>query len=345
MTDIKEKSNNPTAQTSATAATDKKEFVSWGKRIHNEITYRGVDWLLNSAVGVSTTLVTERTEVGKKYFGEFFNKLYKKILTPIMKSKSSAEVGASWATRFTSIMAGGFTIIPLMMFMENRSVKKATVRKLDEMAYGKEEVENDPKFQKSYDAIDQEPKKGFWTGMVARIIAITPLIAAASWEKSNVPLIKWVYDLIGNKTKWIAEKTGEKFNWKPSGWWKKGEMEYIDGISSKPKQFQNNWDFLHRTIGFDFGLTIVYSKLHEIAYKSLARFQAKNEALEDAADVARVLEVLDARDSDTNSPKTPANFAHIQPRERHIPAPKEGYGEEIAAERAQNAQQELSVTP
>jgi hypothetical protein len=175
--------------------------------------------------------------------------------------------GSAWGSRFVGIMAGGTAIIPLMTWLENKKNKKKIVRALDERIYGAEKVAADPKFEESYLAIDEEPKKGFAVGMVARFAALAPIIAAVMTPAINKRFVTYIYDPIASSTKWLSSKVGIK----PSeSMIVKGAMEHIEGDPKVSKRFMNNWDFLHRTIGFDFGLTIFYSILHEAAFKALA---------------------------------------------------------------------------
>ena len=256
------------------AEPDKKPFVSAGKTIHNEITYRGIDWLVNSAVGISFAYWSSRTHSGQKYFTKPVTNFFKTILKPVMKSEQSLEEGAKWGTMFASIMAGGTTIIPVMMAMENKTNKKGIIKWLDEKWYGKEAVANNPQFEESYKAIDNEPHKSFAIGMASRFAALAPLIAMSVYSPTNKVLIKHVYDPIGTGSKWVAKKVGIK----PSAEMLdplKGALEHIEGDPNIPKRMMSNWDFLHRTIGFDLGLTFLYSFLHEVAYKGLAKMGVK----------------------------------------------------------------------
>lgn len=288
MADIEEKNKEtspaetPPIQSSAAKmalpapceGTEKKPMsMTAGRRIHNEITYRGIDWILNSTVGVAFAYWSARTKSGEKYFGKPVSGFFKKILRPLLKNEKSVDEGAKWGTMFAGIMAGGFTIIPPMMVMESKKIKKGIIRWLDEKIYGKEKVANDPQFAQCYRDIDDEPHKDFATGMAARLIAIAPLIAAASTPAVNKPLIKYLYDPIGKLSKWITHTL--RIN--PGKMAIEGALERVEGDPNLPKTFQSNWDFLHRTIGFDFGLTIFYSIFHEIAYKGLAAFKHKKD--------------------------------------------------------------------
>lgn len=246
-------------------AKDGKEFVSAGKKIHNEITYRGVDWLVNSAVGVTFAYIAARTKVGKKYFSEPVAKGTRAIMRLFTKNPETIEKGAEGGMMFASIMAGGTAIIPVMMTLENKKNKKGIIKWLDEKWYGKEAVANDPKFQESYDAIDQEPHKSFGIGMASRFAALAPLIAITMTPSAHGFMGKQVYDRVANVSKWVSKKVGIK----PS------EEMLTPILNAKTGEKISNWDFLHHTIGFDVGLTFFYSFLHEAAYKAFAKLGMK----------------------------------------------------------------------
>jgi hypothetical protein len=284
---------SPAPQATEAAAKDspelqKKPFVSWGKRIHNEITYRGVDWIFNSAVGVAFTYWSTRTNMGKKAFGEPVFNGFKKLLNNFYTDKGALEKGAQWGSNFVNIMVGGFTTIPPMMALENKDTKKKIIRGIDEVVYGKDTVKNDPKFEESYKEIDKEPKKDFWSGFWARWIAIAPLITAVSSEKVGIFLEEQLYDRIARGTKsvssWLKIKPGKMAL----------EGDMVPKKNGKPgeKVWQSNWDYFHQIVGFDFGLTVFYSALHEMAYKFLARKkddhkkEDKAEHLQEIEDVA-----------------------------------------------------------
>lgn len=271
------------------AVPKRKHFVSHGHRMHNEITYRIVDWLVNSTVGVAMTYWASRTKSGEKYFGQYVGGAFKKVLSPMFKNEENLMKAVEGGKSITSIMAGGFTIIPVMMFLENKKHKKGIIRWLDEKIYGKDTVAKDPKFQEAYDKIDEEPRKGFATGMAARFLALAPIIAITVYPKTHTALTKYLYDPIGKGTQWLAAKAGIKpiRTLEKEIMVKRGNamvMEKVlpdhslqmpaNGKSAPPGDVLSNWDFLHRNIGFDFGLTIFYAVLHEIAYKTLAKKRA-----------------------------------------------------------------------
>jgi hypothetical protein len=246
-----------TSQNKANGDSSQPTFKSMGTRIHNELTYRGVDWLLNSSVGVAFTYWTARTQNGQKYFGKPVANFVKAGLKPFLKNEAHLNEGAKWGAMFASIMAGGTAIIPPMIYLENKHNKKKIVRALDNMIYGKEEVDSDPRFAQCYEVINNQPPKDFTTGMLARGAALVPLIAITTMPV-NKQLIKHMYDPIGRISKKVVTGVGIK----PNGYMMKVGT---DGLT--------NWDFMHRTVGFDFGQTIFYSAMHEVAYKQLAKLR------------------------------------------------------------------------
>ncbi len=272
------------ARTKSTAAqfeiarkTDKdgkpiRTFISTGEKIHNELTYRGIDWLLNSAFGVAFTYATQRTEIGRKLWSKPLKKAFVTVFEPIVHavggSKTALDKSAGYGVMFLSIMFGGTVTVPPLMAMENPKNKVPFIKRLDTWIYGKDKVENDPKFQQAYEEIKHQPKKDFKTGMKTRFIALAPLLAVTLYEPSHLFLKKHFYDRIMRGTKFVGEKMGL------------GKTEYwagksVENIGSKTAEeaakIPNNWQELHDTVAFDFGLTIFYSFLHEVAYKLFAK--------------------------------------------------------------------------
>ncbi len=251
------------------AIEDDKKFISKGQKIHNEITYRGVDWILNSAFAVIFTYCSNKTEAGIKYFTEPVKKFFNVALKPIFKTPEKLETPSKMGAMFASIMIGGTAIIPVMMVLENKNTKKKIIKKIDEKIYGADEVANDPKFQESYNALDNEPKKGFVVGMVTRMLALAPILTAVLIPKSNEQLNKFIYEPIGKGTKWVGERlpisaTREKMK-------SVTEMVPYRGNPENKKVIESNWEFLHtKVIGFDLGLTFFYSFIHEAAYKAVS---------------------------------------------------------------------------
>lgn len=264
----------PPAPQPAPAVTDAAhpKFKSFGAKAHNMLTYQGVDWLLNATFGVSFSYFADRTKLGKAY-SRTVNGFFSKALSPVLKDAKSLEVGAMWGSRFANIMIGGFAIIPLMTMLENKDNKKKIVRGIDEMVYGKDQVAHDAKFEESYKEIDNEPKKELGTGIVARILALTPLLTITSIPTTNNFMTKHIYNRVGSGTKWAAEHMGIK----PAALLKRGEMVHPNSDPKLAKVFQSDWNYIHETIGFDFGLTFIYSFLHEGIIKAISGFGSKTQ--------------------------------------------------------------------
>jgi hypothetical protein len=251
-----------------------RAFVSTGEKIHNEITYRGVDWLLNSAFGVAFAYWTHRTESGRKYFSQPVEKFFTKILSPIFKDEKALKGGAEWGGTFLSIMFGGTVTIPPLMHLENPKNKVPLIKRLDTWIYGKDKVENDPKFAQAYEEIKHQPKKDFWTGLYTRFIALAPLLAITVYKPTQDFMLKNFYNHIASGTKYVGEKVGLG----QAEYWSKKSVEGIEKMSpEKANEVTNNWHYVHSVIAFDFGLTIFYSFLHEVAYKLFAK--KKDDAL------------------------------------------------------------------
>jgi len=263
----------------ASQNTGEPGFKSVGWRVHNELTYRGVDFLLNSTIGVALTYWSQRTHTGQTYFAKPVANFFKGFMKLFSKNPATLETGATAGSMFTSIILGGTAIIPPMIALENQKLKHAMVCSIDEMVYGKEAVENDPKFAELHDSITHEPKKNFATGMAARFAVLVPMLAATITPKANAFLEKHFYNHIANGTKFAARKMGIA---------PKNMMNtVVDGKS--------NWDFLHHTIGFDFGLTFVYSFLHEYAFKAFAMLERKDEPAAAPEAQHAPLEMLDEK--------------------------------------------------
>ncbi len=240
-----------------------------GKKVHWLLTYIGGDWILNSAIGVGFAYLTARTELGKKYYVEPINKGLGAVLSPVIKDEKTLEKVIGGGRDFFSIMFGGTMVNPILTRLENHKNKKAISKSIDTMIYGKDRVENDPRFKQAYDEIDLEPKKdtkGVW---IARGIAVAPLWAATFFPKgmkfiqsNEVPVLKWVNaDTISNFTRTTAEKMGIR------------PKKMIEAVEKDPTtgKLTSNWQKLHDYIGFDYGLTIYYAILHSMAFSWVAK--------------------------------------------------------------------------
>jgi len=238
-----------------------RDFISKGERVHNEITYRGVDWLVNSAFGIAFAFVTHRTKLGRDYFAKPVEHFFTKVLSPFIKNKQNLAHSAEWGGTFVSIMFGGTVTIPPLMYLENPKHKIPIVKKLDEWIYGKEAVEKDEKFAKAYQEIEHQPKKDFSTGMYSRLLALAPLLAMTVHKPTNAFIKKNFYDYISKASKYVSEAIG----FGEKGYWAKMDHHGNDNTPI------SHWNYLHRTLAFDVGLTVLYSFLHEGTYKLFAR--------------------------------------------------------------------------
>src|SRR6185295_17713940 len=131
----------------------KRDFISKGERIHKWSTYLGVDWVFNAAVGVSFAYWGKFTESGKKIWSGPLTKGFTAALKPIIKNPESLEKSVGKGNMFMSIIAGGMFTIPPLMILENNKVRKSIIKFYDGIIYGKDKVENDPKFQQAYNEI------------------------------------------------------------------------------------------------------------------------------------------------------------------------------------------------
>lgn len=283
-----------------------------GKIAHNELTYRGVDWLLNSTIGVTMTYWTARTESGQKLFQKPVTSFFTKLLTPIIKKPEKIAEGARWGSMFTSIIVGGAAIIPPMVALEKKENKKAIIKWFDALFYGKKKVAEDPEFEQAYAAIDNEPKKDFSTGMAARFTVLVPMLAATIHPDVNKQMLKYLYTPIANASKAAAKSLGIQ----PKKLMQQGIVEIADGDLSKAPQFVSDWDFIHRTIGLDFGLTAIYAVAHELTYKAMAVIKHEHTHKKLAANIQNAgVEISSSTETGQTENRllTPQDFASPEP--------------------------------
>jgi hypothetical protein len=223
-----------------------------GEKVFDEITYRGVDWALNSTIGVAMTYAATATPQGRRFFGQHLVNGWKWLIRPI-SSPEKLTVYAERLRDFTTIMIGGFSIITIIMGLEKN--KKPIVKSLDEKIYGEDAVKNDPRFAAAYEEIGKEKEQGFLVGMVTRVAALVPLIYGHTKFKGT--LSRYLYEPIAKMSLWTAETVGIK------------PKKMLETITIEGEE-TTKWNFLHNTIGFDFGLCIFYAYLHEFLYKRVA---------------------------------------------------------------------------
>ena len=228
-----------------------------GEKIHNEITFRGVDWIANTAFAVAFTYFANRTPTGRNLWSEPMQARFRSVLKPFVKTEQTLQRSAELGTDFASIIVGGTVIIPPMIALDRN--KRPIVEYFDRKIYGDEAVENEERFKVRYEALEQTPKKDFSTGMLARGIVLAPMITAHMNKHTHPILDYWMYQPIASISKGACEMVGIK----PARMMQEG-MKNKDGV------FVSNWDYLHTTLGFDTSLTFIYSYAHEWAYKALA---------------------------------------------------------------------------
>jgi hypothetical protein len=136
------------------------------------------------------------------------------------------------------------------------------VNAIDRTIYGKDTVEHDPKFVQAYQEMDNLPKKDFWAGMGARFIALTPIIASTVHVPTHNKLTKYWYEPIGKGLKATAKFLGIK---------ERGFLGKMSAHGNNGGPADSNLSYIMKIASFDVGLTAIYSFLHEITYKFLAR--------------------------------------------------------------------------
>lgn len=238
----------------------KKKFVTAGERIHKWGTYLSVDWIFNATVGVAFAYWGKFTESGQRMWSGPITKGFTKILSHCMKDEQ-LERSVGKGNLFMSIIAGGMFTIPPLMVLENSKVKKSIVKFFDKMIYGKDKVENDPKFQQAYEEIKEAPKKDFWTGMTSRFAALAPLLAIVLIPKTQKLSDKYFFNHISKASAKVATKLGFSAEKTFQG------VKEVGG--KKP------WEFVHEGVAMDAGLGIPYAILHAFTYNLFAGFKGK----------------------------------------------------------------------
>lgn len=222
-----------------------------GEKIHNEITFRGVDWIANTAFAVGFAYWVNRTAHGQRNFANRSNKIFSVLFEPIAKDSEQLTKWATRGTEFASIVLGGTAIIPPMIALDRN--KREMVEYFDRKIYGDEAVENEERFKVRYEAMLQQPKKSFGTGMLARFTVLAPMLWAH--VKYNDQMNAGMYQPIAKGSKALVEGIGV-------------QPEYLMKRHFNGSK-QSDWNFLHTTFGMDIGLTLIYSFAHEWTYKTL----------------------------------------------------------------------------
>ena len=243
---------NAASPDSGKPTTHKRGFVSAGEQIYGWVTYLGVDWIYNAAVGVSFAYWGKYTKAGQKYWSQPISKFFERTLKPLIKDQTSLRKSVDYGNMFVSIITGGMLTIPPLMVLERPSVKKAATQSLDKMIYGKEKVENDPKFKQAYDEIFMEPKKGFWSGLFSRFAALSPLLASVLYPPTRELLNKHYFKYISA----ASDSTFRTIGLKP-------ERMFIKQTAAIQKE---RWAFIHDNVALDFGFGPWYAVLHKVFY-------------------------------------------------------------------------------
>lgn len=236
---------------------EKNTFVSAGEKVHRWGTYLSVDWIFNAISGVSLSYLGKQTKLGQKYWSGPITRGFEKALSPLIKNPENLAKSAESGNIFVSIIAGGMLTIPPLMILESKSVKKSIVQRWDKIIYGKEKVENDPKFQQSYDEIDNAPDKSFASGMTSRFAALAPLLALVLIPQTKKQIDKYLFNHIENASAATMTKAGF------------GKEKLFGKLPVD--EAQSKWKFIHENAAMDLGLGIPYAILHSMFYNMFSK--------------------------------------------------------------------------
>lgn len=285
---LEQKSENPDKE-------KKRAFISKGETIHKWGTYYGVDWIFNTIVGVKFAYWGKFTESGQKNWTEPLTRGFTKLLKPIIKNPESLEQSVGKGNMFMSIIAGGMFTIPPLMALEHNKVRKWIVQKLDGVIYGKDTVENDPKFQQAYREIEETPKKDFVTGMTSRFAALAPLLAIVLIPKTRDLSNKIYFDHLSNGSEAIAKGLGfsaEKSIKAPS-----------------PAEAKKRWKFIYDSLAMDSGLCLPYAPLHAFFYNMFANSKGKNTPVKKEVNAGAAEEAVLSETQKLNQAQSAGTFA------------------------------------
>ncbi|MEJ0009678.1 MAG: hypothetical protein WDN72_03625 [Alphaproteobacteria bacterium] len=173
-----------------------------------------MDWVLNSILAGLFVFLTRRTEWGFNFWEKVAGGFARLTLTPFYKDAEKLRQTVDATKNFLGIIVGGGTLlIPVIEKLENKKNKIAMIKWFDKKIYGKDEVANDPAFAEEYQAIADEPKKGFWTGMLARAAALTPMYLVMTKPALGA---RWLnehyYPKVADGSKWLSRKVGIRPN-------------------------------------------------------------------------------------------------------------------------------------
>lgn len=283
-----------------------RSFISAGERVHTAFTYGAMDWLLNSAVGVTFAMIVNRTKVGQKYIAEPVVWLAKQPLKLIFKNEQTLSKAANGGKDLLSIAVGGTAINPILTHLEKHENKRGFTESVDRVIYGNDAVDHDPKFKQAYKEIENEPVRDAKAAWVSRIISLVPVLAISStpsamkfFSSHEIPVLKYInFDHISGYSRGLANKLGIK----PNAWMKQTQTDKTTG------EVLSNWDTMHRLIGFDYGLTIFYAMLHAVTFGLVAKHEKKDENVH-KRDVASTLS--EAAPASTHAQSLPSHHAPL----------------------------------
>ncbi len=274
--------------------------VTTGAKIHKWGTYLSVDWIFNTATGVSFAYWGKYTDTGKKFWSGPVTDAFTKALKPLIKDPAQLKKSAGYGNMFMSIIAGGMFTIPPLMALENNKVKKNITEFFDNMIYGKDKVANDPEIQASYKEIENAPKKDFFSGLTSRFTALAPLLAIVL-----IPTTK----KIGNKMWFNHVEAASEFTAAKAGLSAEKVFAKLPAAEAKDR-----WKFIHESVAMDFGLGIPYAILHAVFYNKYANSKAQAKAEETPANA------VEAKPADTTTVDAPVKKWTAQVEKKETPS-------------------------
>lgn len=242
----------------------KEPFKTAGEKVHKWGTYLGVDWIFNAAAGVAFAYWGKYTKTGQKIFSGPVKHGFETMLKPIIKDPKSLKSSVEYGNMFVSIITGGMFTIPPLMVLENNKVKKSITQTIDGMVYGKDAIENDPRFKEAYERIENAPKKDFLTGMSSRFVALSPLLASVLFPPTRNLLDKHYFSHITKASTSLSTKMGLG-------------AEKLFPKLSKAQALERN-AFIHDNFALDFGFGVPYAILHSVFYNKFAGDQKEGAA-------------------------------------------------------------------
>jgi hypothetical protein len=308
-----------------------RKFVSAGARIHHWATYLSVDWIYNAIAGAGFAYWGKFTESGQKIWSKPVNTLFTKTLKPLFKNEAHLAEAVKQGNTFASIIAGGMLTIPPLLALENKKVRKSIVKFIDRNVYGKDTVENNPKFQESYAAIDEAPKKDFTMGMVSRFAALAPLLALVLIKPTNHWLKENVFSNVGKASKKVVSKLGLP----PDRMFKNlSEAEKVE-----------HWNYVHdEAIAMDLSFGLPYALLHSFFYNKFADLEDKwQHPLKNRAKAKIKAQAPHETVVTETAPALTQNVTSSRLSEKITPTLTEGYLQKISNEAEQASVQQHSL--